>query len=867
MKKMDASIIPKFIFPNSISIKKTTRILEQLKNSIFLIKCGEDKYGTGFFCKIPDIDGNSGKIRTLITSNKIINEAYFSNNKTIKIFLDENLKMIEINLKIKRKNYFPENISIIEIIKDDGIADENFLELEDNLLRLDSETFNKDESIYTLHYKEEDKASVSYGFIDEIDDNEISFYSDLDICSIGCPILNLSSTKVIGLYERTPVAQIIRKGINLKNAINNIKNMDKKREKVNEISIIIKPEEEGEKINFLSERSSYNDELIEQMNFNNIIGSISEIYIDDEKQEKIDVSFIAKELKLYNIRIIFEKAIDNCSNMFYGCKRIRSVNLSSFDSSEVINMMHMFHGCENLRYINFSNINTKKVKNMSGMFFSCRKLFKLDLSNFDTKNVRHMDHMFCNALNLENITFSKDFDTKNVINMENMFFNCYSLKKINLSTFKTNNVINMSNMFYACRNLKELDLSGFNTENVTNMDLMFCYCEELETLDLSKFNTKNVKSMSWMFYSCLNLTKLNLKGFNTENVRDLEEMFSSCKKLKELDLSSFNTKNVIYMDFMFDLCESLEKITLSDSPNSLNTFYTDNVINMRGMFFGCRSLKSIDLSSFDTSKVINMKWMFYNCKRLESLNFSENFVTDKVNDMERIFFECKNIKSLDLTNFDTKNVRVMKQMFSGCEDLEKIVFSKAFDTHNVIDMEGMFSGCKKLKDLDISFFSTENVIHMDDMFSRCHCLQSLDFKNFTTNNLISMKFMLSDCISLKEIMLNFDTSNVYNMKGLFSGCQNLTEIKFGELFTLKSVIDMEMMFSDCIRLKTLELPQNANEVKNAGFLFQNCFELTEIIMPNFDMKKLISEKGMFDKCEKLKTLIWDRSNVISYTAL
>ena len=76
-------------------------------------------------------------------------------------------------------------------------------------------------------------------------------------------------------------------------------------------------------------------------------------------------------------------------------------------------------------------------------------------------------------------------------------------------------------------------------------------------------------------------------------------------------------------------------------------------------------------------------------------------------------------------------------MFSGCEDLEKIVFSKAFDTHNVIDMEGMFSGCKKLKDLDISFFSTENVIHMDDMFSRCHSLQSLDFKNFTTNNLIS----------------------------------------------------------------------------------------------------------------------------------
>ena len=37
--------------PNSVSLKKSIKILDQLKNSIFEIK-SNDKISTGFFCKI-----------------------------------------------------------------------------------------------------------------------------------------------------------------------------------------------------------------------------------------------------------------------------------------------------------------------------------------------------------------------------------------------------------------------------------------------------------------------------------------------------------------------------------------------------------------------------------------------------------------------------------------------------------------------------------------------------------------------------------------------------------------------------------------------------------------------------------------------
>ena len=37
---------------------------------------------------------------------------------------------------------------------------------------------------------------------------------------------------------------------------------------------------------------------------------------------------------------------------------------------------------------------------------------------------------------------------------------------------------------------------------------------------------------------------------------------------------------------------------------------------MRRMFYYCRNLESLDLSSWDTSNVKEMDWMFYKCPAL-----------------------------------------------------------------------------------------------------------------------------------------------------------------------------------------------------------------------------------------------------------
>ena len=66
--------------------------------------------------------------------------------------------------------------------------------------------------------------------------------------------------------------------------------------------------------------------------------------------------------------------VTDMTNMFFGCSRLTSLNLSNFNTSKVTNMRWMFLECSNLTSLNLSNFNTSKVTNMKGMFQSCSGL-------------------------------------------------------------------------------------------------------------------------------------------------------------------------------------------------------------------------------------------------------------------------------------------------------------------------------------------------------------------------------------------------------------------------------------------------------------------------------------------------------------
>ena len=118
-----------------------------------------------------------------------------------------------------------------------------------------------------------------------------------------------------------------------------------------------------------------------------------------------------------------------------------------------------------------------------------------------------------------------------------------------------------------------------------------------------------------------------------------------------------------------------------------------------------------------------MNFMFYHCNSLTNLDLS-SFDTSNVREMGVMFSGCESLINLDLSSFDTSNVTAMGAMFYGCESLINLDLS-SFDTSNVTDMGYMFASCESLTNLDLSSFDTSNVTEMSRMFNGCNCLEVL----------------------------------------------------------------------------------------------------------------------------------------------
>ena len=188
---------------DSISIKKMDKLINQIKKCI--CKVDGNKIGTGFFSKIKY---NNELISVMITNYHIIDDNYIKNNKQIKISINENLQLININEKIYSSITEEYDIMIIKI-KEEEIK--NYLEIDENIYNNNSEELYKNQSIYILHYPNGGKVSISFGYgIEKINNYDIKHLCNTEVGSSGGPILCYLTNKVIGIHKG-----FLKKGFNL----------------------------------------------------------------------------------------------------------------------------------------------------------------------------------------------------------------------------------------------------------------------------------------------------------------------------------------------------------------------------------------------------------------------------------------------------------------------------------------------------------------------------------------------------------------------------------------------------------------------------------------------------------------------------
>ena len=380
----------------------------------------------------------------------------------------------------------------------------------------------------------------------------------------------------------------------------------------------------------------------------------------------------------------------------------------SFKTYAPTSLEQFFSSCSTLETISgLEYLNTANVKYMSDMFYGCQKLSSLDLSKFNTEKVTDMRGMFSGCQKLSSLDLS-NFNTANVMEMGNMFYKCSTLTSLDLSNFNTEKVESMMGMFFSCSALTSLDLSNFNTKKVRYMNSMFNACSALTTIYAGdKFVTTKVENGSYMFSDCT-----NLKGYDSSKI---DHTYANCgtdgyftpgcgyaefdnatktltfryKGVKPAGAYDLNVKsNLPGWDRQR---EKINKVVFDAS------FANARPTSCYMWFEGCFYLAEIEgIENLNTQNVTDMSWMFNCCYALTSLDVS-NFNTEKVTNMSNMFASCEELSSLDLSNFNTERVENMSHMFSVCSTLQTIFASDNFVTGQVTKGDGMFLGCEKLK--------------------------------------------------------------------------------------------------------------------------------------------------------------------------
>ena len=182
--------------PEPVTIEGTEKILYQMNKCVCKIyKEGE---GTGFFTKVPF---NSKLLPVLITNNHILGENDISNNSIITLSLnyDKIIKTIIINNDRKTYTNKVLDITIIEIKGNIDNLNNEYIDLDDDIINYFNLTNNKNisilnnkysnKSIYTLHYPKGNNIVVSYGQPPKFNDSVIYHKCSTEYGSSGSPIL------------------------------------------------------------------------------------------------------------------------------------------------------------------------------------------------------------------------------------------------------------------------------------------------------------------------------------------------------------------------------------------------------------------------------------------------------------------------------------------------------------------------------------------------------------------------------------------------------------------------------------------------------------------------------------------------------
>lgn len=429
------------------------------------------------------------------------------------------------------------------------------------------------------------------------------------------------------------------------------------------------------------------------------------------------------------------------SDSFVNVTAINGGNI--FDTSKATTFERMFNLCKKLESVDVSTWETQSVSSLKATFSQCFALNSIAVDNWDTTNVLDMTATFQLATGLTELDLSK-WNVSKVTSMLNMFYGNEASGDMSLisvgdiGNWDVRNVKDMRWMFQRCSKLEELNVDNWDTSSCVNMTGMFRNCDKLEKLNVGNWDTSSCVNMSSMFYRCSNLSNLNVSNWDTSSCENMYYMFYGCTSLEVLDVSNWDVSKVETFCNMFSGDSDYGNTPMIIRELDVSNWDTSSCTDMSFMFYGCTKKKTLDMSKWDVSKVTTFDHMFAH-SGINVGDISHWSPGTACTNMNAMFWGVSNTV-LDVSNFDTSNVQFFCQMFENASNLTEIIGLENFDTSNGLGFDGMFKGCGRLQRLNLSSFDTrkakDNVtasanghktLTLRHMFNGMSSLERIDF--------------------------------------------------------------------------------------------------------------------------------------------
>lgn len=272
----------------------------------------------------------------------------------------------------------------------------------------------------------------------------------------------------------------------------------------------------------------------------------------------------------------------------------------------------------------------------------------------------------------------------------------------------------------------------------------------------------------------------------------------------------------------------------------------------------------LDLSDWDTSNIRAMVGMFSNCYSLTYIDLSK-FNTSNVDGMVAMFSNCYSLTNLDVSKFNTSNVASIAEMFAGTGKIKMIDMSKwdLSELNNGSNYENsgfgkVFKGsyCENIKLPNMNLKKKFNTYY-GDTFSFLYGLKSLQAPELVNSYTNNIKFMFADDNKLYDVnMSDWDFSNVAYAYGAFYGTK-ISNVSANLVNAKYSIYSMfRFSYADSINISNLEI---SSKVTDTRWMFGDTKSTTIDFVDNngntkFDTSGVTNMSYMFMNSKNLTTI-------------